>query len=119
MMDEVRLAQDSLRTLAEETGGIAMVNQNDFAKGFDNIVRANSKYYVLGYTRPPIRSVTALPQDRGGDEASGPGRRARKGYAAPKGKAPGTAKRAATRRRERTQGNAQQPAAERAASASP
>ena len=59
MMDEVRLAQDSLRTLAEETGGIAMVNQNDFAKGFDNIVRANSKYYVLGYYPRPIRSATA------------------------------------------------------------
>lgn len=89
MMDEVRLSQDSLRTLAEETGGIAMVNQNDFAKGFDNIVRANSKYYVLGY-------YPSADQKRDGRfhkiavRTKRPGLRvtARKGYASPKGKAP-------------------------------
>jgi VWFA-related protein len=89
MMDEVRLSQDSLRTLAEETGGVAMVNQNDFAKGFDNIVRANSRYYVLGY-------YPSADQKRDGrfhkitvrTKREGLKVNARKGYASPKGKAP-------------------------------
>jgi VWFA-related protein len=46
---DLRVAQDSLRMLAEETGGLAVVNSNDFAAGFERIVRDNSSYYVLGY----------------------------------------------------------------------
>jgi VWFA-related protein len=47
--NELRLSQDSLRVLAENTGGFAAVNQNDFNRAFDRIVRENSTYYVLGY----------------------------------------------------------------------
>jgi VWFA-related protein len=47
--NELRLSQDSLRVLAENTGGFAAVNQNDFNGAFDRIVRENSTYYVLGY----------------------------------------------------------------------
>jgi len=45
----VRDTQDSLRTLAEETGGIAVVNQNDFDKALKRIDSETSDYYVLGY----------------------------------------------------------------------
>ncbi|HVH29423.1 MAG TPA: VWA domain-containing protein [Vicinamibacterales bacterium] len=45
----VRKSQDSLRTLAEETGGIAVVNQNDFDKALARIDAETSDYYVLGY----------------------------------------------------------------------
>ena len=45
----VRRTQDSLRTLAEETGGIAIVNQNDFDKALKRIDAETSDYYVLGY----------------------------------------------------------------------
>ena len=45
----VRRTQDSLRTLAEETGGIALVNQNDFDKGLKRIDAETSDYYVIGY----------------------------------------------------------------------
>jgi VWFA-related protein len=45
----VRDTQDSLRTLAEETGGIAVVNQNDFDKALKRIDNETSDYYVLGY----------------------------------------------------------------------
>jgi VWFA-related protein len=45
----VRDTQDSLRTLAEETGGIAVVNQNDFDKALKRIDAETSDYYVLGY----------------------------------------------------------------------
>ena len=45
----VRKSQDSLRVLAEETGGIAVVNQNDFDKALKRIDAETSDYYVLGY----------------------------------------------------------------------
>jgi VWFA-related protein len=45
----VRKSQDTLRTLAEETGGIAVVNQNDFDKALQRIDNETSDYYILGY----------------------------------------------------------------------
>src|SRR5437870_6008645 len=48
--DYVRKSQDSLRVLAEETGGVAVVNQNDFDKALKRIDAETSDYYVLGYT---------------------------------------------------------------------
>jgi VWFA-related protein len=46
----VRKSQDSLRVLAEETGGIAVVNQNNFEKALKRIDAETSDYYVLGYS---------------------------------------------------------------------
>jgi VWFA-related protein len=45
----VRKSQDSLRVIAEETGGVAVVNQNDFGKALKRIDAETSDYYVLGY----------------------------------------------------------------------
>ena len=45
----VRKSQDSLRSLAEETGGIAVVNTNDFTKALKRVDAETSDYYVLGY----------------------------------------------------------------------
>jgi VWFA-related protein len=47
--DHVRKTQDSLRVLADLTGGIAVVNQNDFDKALKRIDNETSDYYVLGY----------------------------------------------------------------------
>ncbi len=47
--EHVRKTQDSLRVLAEETGGIAVVNQNDFDKALKRIDAETSDYYMLGY----------------------------------------------------------------------
>ncbi|MPZ18088.1 MAG: VWA domain-containing protein [Luteitalea sp.] len=47
--DYIRKSQDSLRVIAEETGGFAVVNQNDFEKGLKRIDNETSDYYVLGY----------------------------------------------------------------------
>src|ERR1041385_2009159 len=47
--DFVRKSQDSLRVIAEETGGIAVVNQNDFSKALKKIDAETSDYYVLGH----------------------------------------------------------------------
>ena len=59
----VRDTQDSLRVLAEETGGIAVVNQNDFDKALKRIDAETSDYYVLGYysSNPdPLRRIRRL-----------------------------------------------------------
>jgi VWFA-related protein len=45
----MRTTQDSLRVLATETGGIAIVNQNNFDKGLKRIDAETSDYYVVGY----------------------------------------------------------------------
>ena len=59
----VRESQDSLRILAENTGGLAIVNQNDFDKGLKRIDNETSDYYVLGYysSNPdPLRRTRKL-----------------------------------------------------------
>ena len=48
-LDYVRSSQDSLRVLAELTGGLAVVNQNDFTKALKRIDQETSDYYVVGY----------------------------------------------------------------------
>lgn len=61
--DYVRKSQDSLRVLADETGGIAVVNQNDFDKALKRIDAETSDYYVLGYysSNPdPTRRTRAI-----------------------------------------------------------
>ena len=45
----IRKTQDSLRVIAEETGGLAVVNQNDFDKALKRIDAETSDYYVVGY----------------------------------------------------------------------
>jgi VWFA-related protein len=45
----IRKSQDSLRVIAEETGGLAVVNQNDFDKALKRIDAETSDYYVVGY----------------------------------------------------------------------
>jgi len=83
MLNEIRMAQDSLRTLAEETGGFAIVNRNDFSDAYDRIVRDNSSYYVLAYYPPDPRPGRIHKIDV---RVTRPGLvvRARKGYITPK-----------------------------------
>jgi VWFA-related protein len=45
----VTTSQNSLRVLAEQTGGFATINQNDFMKALKRIDAETSDYYVLGY----------------------------------------------------------------------
>jgi VWFA-related protein len=47
--DYVRNTQDSLRVLADLTGGLAVVNQNDMKKALKRIDQETSDYYVVGY----------------------------------------------------------------------
>ena len=48
-LNELRLSQESLIALAEETGGLAIVSSGDVLGGIGRIVLDNSRYYVLGY----------------------------------------------------------------------
>jgi VWFA-related protein len=47
--DMIRDTQVTLRVLAEETGGFAIVNQNDFDKGIKRIDAETSDYYLIGF----------------------------------------------------------------------
>jgi VWFA-related protein len=83
LYNEIRLSQDSLRTLSEETGGFAVVNRNDFTTSFQRIVEDNSSYYVLAYYPPDPRPGRFHKIDV---RVTRPGLtvRARKAYVAPK-----------------------------------
>jgi hypothetical protein len=48
-MAHLRESQDSLRVLAEETGGFAIVNTNNIDAGLKRMDAETSDYYVLGY----------------------------------------------------------------------
>ncbi|MFL6275041.1 MAG: VWA domain-containing protein [Blastocatellia bacterium] len=43
-------AQQGLRTLAANTGGIAVLNKNNFDEGLTQIIGASEAYYLLAYT---------------------------------------------------------------------
>ncbi|MSO82686.1 MAG: VWA domain-containing protein [Acidobacteria bacterium] len=76
----LQMTQDSLRSLAEETDGRAIVNRNDLGPGLAQIVRDSSFYYLMGYnsTQAPadgkFHQITVRLKRRGLDV------RARKGY---------------------------------------
>jgi VWFA-related protein len=88
LKDELRVAQDSLRTLSDETGGFAALNSNDFSSAFRRIVEDSSAYYMLGYYSTnekrdgKYRNINVRINGRPGLAV-----RARKGYLAPRGKA--------------------------------
>lgn len=86
LQSELLLSQDSLRTLAEETGGVASINANDFRQAFDRIVRDNSSYYVLGYYPTNDRRDGRFRRIEVRLNRPGLEVRARKGYQAPKTK---------------------------------
>jgi VWFA-related protein len=87
LYNEIRMAQDSLRTLSEETGGFAVVNKNDFSSAFDRIQQDNSSYYVLAYYPPDAKPGRVHKIDV---RMTRPGLtvRARRGYVTPKKAAP-------------------------------
>jgi hypothetical protein len=88
IQDEVRRAQDSLRVMSDETGGFAVVNQNDLNKAFARIIEENSTYYLLGYYPTDDRRDGRFRNVQVRVMRPGLTVHARKGYTAPKGKAP-------------------------------
>jgi VWFA-related protein len=74
--DYIRKSKDTLRTLAEETGGIAIVDQNNFEKALKRIDAETSDYYVLGYysknsdPRKRVRQIDVRVARKGVDVTS-------------------------------------------------
>jgi hypothetical protein len=93
LMQEFRLSQDTLRELAEQTGGLASVNTNDVEPAFQRIADANSRYYVLGYYPPNHPRDGRFHKIE--VKVTRPGLRvaARRGYASPRGRTPEERKR--------------------------
>jgi VWFA-related protein len=88
--DTLRLSQESLRVIAAETGGFAAVNRNDFADAFERLVRENSTYYVLGYYSTNERRDGRFRRLQVSVNRPGVQVRSRRGYMAPRGRAPET-----------------------------
>jgi VWFA-related protein len=86
--DELRLSHMSLRTLAEDTGGYAAINSNDFSRAWERIVADNSSYYVLGYYPKNEKRDGRFRRIEVKVRREGMEVRTRKGYTAPRGKAP-------------------------------
>jgi VWFA-related protein len=85
---ELQISQDSLRTIAGETGGFAAVNSNDFANSFGRIIQDNSSYYVLGYYSTDTRRDGQFRNVNVRVKNQNLQIRARKGYVAAKGRPP-------------------------------
>jgi len=89
--NELQLSQMSLRTLADETGGFAAVNTNQFTDAFRRIVNENSSYYVLAYYPPSTKRDGKFHKIEVKTTRPGLTVRSRRGYQAPRGKAPAPA----------------------------
>lgn len=72
--------QDTLRTIADETDGRAIVNRNDLDAGLKQVVRDTSAYYLLGYNSTQAPSDGKFHAIRVRVKRPGAQVRARKGY---------------------------------------
>lgn len=84
--DEIRLVRDrveSLRTLADNTDGLAVVNTNDLDKGFQRIVDDMTSYYLLGYYSTNTKLDGKVRKIKVRVKRDGVDVRARRSYRAP------------------------------------
>ena len=100
-MWELQTSQNSLRELAEQTGGIASVNTNALTDTFERIVEANSRYYVLGYYPPNHPRDGRFHKIQVRVKRPGVRVEARRGYASPRGRTAEERKRDEETRRQR------------------
>ncbi len=87
--NELLMAQESLITLAQETGGFAIVRTNDLAGGLTRVERDTSRYYVLGYISDPAKSPGRFRRIEVKVTRPGLEVRARRGYVPADLKSPG------------------------------
>jgi VWFA-related protein len=76
----LRQTQDTLRVLADQTDGRAIVNRNDLARAMQQIVGDSSAYYLLGYNSSLAPQDGKFHEIRVRVKRSGADVRARKGY---------------------------------------
>jgi hypothetical protein len=92
MRTGVRGPLDGARYLAEESGGIALVNMNDLGPGLDRIVADTSAYYLLGYRSTNTRADGKFRKNQVIVAKSGVRVVHRNGYFAPRETRPGGSK---------------------------
>jgi VWFA-related protein len=78
--DHLRQTSDSLKIVAEETGGRAIVGRNDFLTGLRQMLQDSSSYYLLGYNSSQSPTDGRFHQIRVRVKRPGVDVRARKGY---------------------------------------
>ncbi len=76
----LRATQDSLRVMADETDGRAIVNRNDLGSGLVQMLRDASAYYLLGYSSNAAPTDGRFHQIRVRVKRPGIEVRARRGY---------------------------------------
>lgn len=76
----LRLSQDTLRELADETDGRAVVNRNSLSEGLAQILRDSSLHYLLGYSSTSAQADGKFHQIRVRVKRPKVEVRARKGY---------------------------------------
>jgi hypothetical protein len=76
----LRSTQETLRALALETDGRAIINRNDLDVGMKQIVRDSSAYYLLGYTSAQAKTDGKFHSINVRVKRPGVQVRARKGY---------------------------------------
>jgi VWFA-related protein len=72
--------QDTLRVLADETDGRAIVNRNDLEGGLRQVVRDSSAYYLLGYNSTEAPTDGKFHEIKVRVKRSGVQVRSRRGY---------------------------------------
>jgi VWFA-related protein len=80
MSPRVRMTQDTLRELSDETEGRAIVDRNALEEGLNQIIRDSSFYYLLGYSSTAAQADGKFHQIRVRVKRPKVDVRARKGY---------------------------------------
>lgn len=78
--ESLRQTQDTLRVLADETDGRAIVNRNDLGRAMKQIVTDSSAYYLLGYNSSQAPQDGKFHEIKVRVKRPGVQVRARKGY---------------------------------------
>lgn len=77
------LRRDFLRSIAADTGGLAILDRNEFAPSVTQIFRENGSYYLLGYESPNPKTDGKFRKIDVRVGRSGLTARARRGYYGP------------------------------------
>ena len=78
--NSLRTTQDSLRVMADETDGRAIINRNDLGGGLAQMMRDASAYYLIGYSSAAAPTDGRFHQIRVRVKRPGIEVRARRGY---------------------------------------
>jgi VWFA-related protein len=82
--ENIRAQMNNMRTLAENTGGLAFVGGADLSRSVRELVEDNSSFYVLGYYPQPFERDGKFHDVHVTVKRPGARVRARAGYEAPK-----------------------------------